>query len=61
VFIALDIYHAVRMRCIMLPFVACHTLQYFCTLSHKRHRFRTKNIEHEMYFSAKFLILRRIQ
>jgi hypothetical protein len=35
VFVTLGIQHAVRMRRILLPFVACPSLPYFSTLSHK--------------------------
>ena len=48
VFVALCIQHAMRMRHILLSFVACPFLQYFSTLSHKRHDFREKLIEHKM-------------
>jgi len=58
-FIALDIYHELRMRRIMLPFAACPTLQYFSTLSHKRHRLK-KYLAWNV-FPAKLPILRRIQ
>jgi len=37
--VALGIQHAIRMRRIILPSVACPTLQYFYTLSHKRQDF----------------------
>jgi len=43
--VALGIQHAIRMR-----HVACPTLQYFYTLSHKRHDFRKKVFEHKMCF-----------
>jgi len=33
VFVALVIQHAMRMRCILLSFVACPAVQYFPTLS----------------------------
>jgi hypothetical protein len=60
--------HAKRMRRIILAFVACLSLSYFCRLSHKRHDFQRKVIENEMCFDflynfclRKFLILRRIK
>jgi hypothetical protein len=40
--VALFIQHAVRMCRIILSSVVCPTLQYFSTLSHKRHGFRGK-------------------
>ena len=40
----LVIQHAQRMRRIIFSSVACPTLQYFSTLSHKRQDFRKKNI-----------------
>ena len=42
VFVALGIQHAVRMPRIVLSSVAYPTVQYFSTLSHKRHAFRGK-------------------
>jgi len=35
------------MRCIILPYVACPSLPYFCILSHKGHDFRIKVIKHK--------------
>ena len=35
-FVALDIQHAMRLRCIILSSVACPALLYFATLSHKQ-------------------------
>jgi hypothetical protein len=67
--VSLFIQHAKRMRRIILSSVACSTLQYLSTLSHKRHDFRGKKIiEHKtcvLIFSTTlavtFLILGRIE
>jgi hypothetical protein len=42
VFAALLTQHAMRMRRIALPSVACPALQHFSTLRHKRYDFRGK-------------------
>jgi hypothetical protein len=48
VFVALVIQHAIHKHCITMSFVSCQALQYFSTLSHKRHDFRKKVIEHKI-------------
>ena len=54
--------------CAILLSVACFALQYFPTLSHKRHDFRNNVLEHKMcvlifptIWYEKFLILTRIK
>jgi hypothetical protein len=44
VFVPLVIQHAKRLRSSILSSVACLGLQYFPTLSHKRHDFRGKKV-----------------
>jgi len=46
--VALVIQRAMRMRRVTVSSVACPDLQYFSTLSHKRHDFRKSLIEHKM-------------
>jgi hypothetical protein len=58
VFVALVIQHAMRVRRIMLPSLACPVGQYFSTLSHERHDFRKKVVEHKVFvliFSTVFV------
>jgi hypothetical protein len=65
VFVALAIQH--ECACAVLLSVACPAVRYFSTLSHKRHDFRKKNIDHEVCdlilftLSEKFLILGRTE
>jgi hypothetical protein len=54
VFVTLGIQHTKRMHGIVLSFVTCQAVQYFSTLSHKRHDFREKlslNIKRVLIFS----------
>ena len=57
-----------RMRLTVLSSVACLTVQYFRTLSHKRHDFQKQVFEHNVcvlifsiILSETFLILKRIE
>jgi hypothetical protein len=67
VYVALFIQHAMSMRHIILPSVACLASPYFSTLSHKRHDLRKNVIELKMcvlnllqVLSQTFLILKII-
>jgi hypothetical protein len=58
VFVALVIQHAKRTRRVVLSPVASPALQYFSTLSHKRHDLKKKVITHKMcvaIFSTSFV------
>jgi hypothetical protein len=44
VFVKLRVHHTMRMRRIILSFVACPVVQYFAPLSHKWHYFLKKKI-----------------
>jgi hypothetical protein len=58
VFVGLIMQDALRMRRILLPSVACLSVQYFSTLSHKRRDIREKVTGHKMcvlIFSTTFV------
>ena len=48
-FVALVIQHAMRMRRVILSSVVCPALQYFPTLSRKRHEFRKIKLLNECF------------
>jgi hypothetical protein len=56
VFVALVIQYTLLLRLIILS-VASPALQYFFTLSHKRHDFRKKLIRHEYVFGFSLKLL----
>jgi hypothetical protein len=61
--VALVIHHTMCMghiACAILPSVAWSALQYFSTLSHKRHNFLKTVIEHKMCFSGISKILHEV-
>ena len=47
-------------ECAILPCVACPTLQYFSTLSHKRHDFRNNDIEQKCVLRVSLQLLSEI-
>ena len=49
--------HAIRMRCITMPSVACLAVPYFSTLSLKRHDFRKKSYRTQNVFRVSLQIL----
>jgi hypothetical protein len=56
--VALIIQHAMHMRLIILSSVACPSLPYFSTLSHKRHDYRKTFMEYKirvLIFSTTFV------
>ena len=68
VFVAFGIQHAKRMRRVTVSYLVCPGIQYFCTLSHKRHDFWEYVTEHKIRIltfttnlTETFLIPRRIQ
>jgi hypothetical protein len=46
--VALDMQHAMRMRLMILPSMACLAVQHFSTLFHKRHDCEQEETEHKM-------------
>ena len=46
--VSLDIQYAKRMRRSISSSVVCLSLSYFSTLSHKRHEFREKVVDHKV-------------
>ena len=55
--VATIIQYKLRMYPIIFSIVSCLALQYFSTLSHKRHDFRKKNIEHKMCFDISYIFV----
>jgi len=61
-----DLVFKIQCACVILSFVACPALQYFCALSHKRHNKKKQVFLRQIWFwsclqlmSEKFFILRR--